>query len=262
MIRHKLTIPELGKRDDIMLLCIAICDDENDVLKKEHCMIQELLEEKKVSYKIDTYTSAEELLSSQVLYDMIFLDVVMDNLNGIDVAEKLLECKNDTLIFFITNYSIYSDRASDIRAHRYLSKPVDKDRLSKGIDSAIKKISDATKFIMSTDMETKKRYKIPISSIIFIENTGRHTKIYLTTRPAFVAEEVFSVIKERIENEVEYFAMPHQSYYVNIRFVDDYDKKEVKMSYGKRNYNAIMTRGRYKDFNDRMFEMAKLSLCI
>ena len=34
---------------------------------------------------------------------MIFLDVVMDNLNGIDVAEKLLECKNDTLIFFITN---------------------------------------------------------------------------------------------------------------------------------------------------------------
>ena len=78
---------------------------------------------------------------------------------------------------------------------------MDKDRLSKGIDSAIKKISDATKFIMSTDMETKKRYKIPISSIIFIENTGRHTKIYLTTRPAFVAEEVFSVIKERIENE-------------------------------------------------------------
>ena len=189
---------------------------------------------------------------------MLFLDVEMENLNGIDAAKKLLECKNDTFIFFITNYSIYSDRASDIRAHRYLSKPVDRDRLSNGIDSALKKISDVAKFITATDMETKKSYKIPISSIIFIENTGRHTKIYLTTRPAFIVEEIFSIIKERIESEVDYFAMPHQSYYVNMRFVDDYDKKEVKISYGKKSYTAIMTRGRYRTFNDKMFEMAKL----
>ena len=237
---------------------IAICDDERDTLTKESCLIQELLDEKKISYKIDTYTTAEELLSSHVLYDILFLDVEMGNLNGIDVAEKLLESKEDTFIFFITNYSIYSDRASDIHAHRFLSKPVDKDRLSNGIDSALKKISDVTKIITATDMETKKRYKIPIASIIFIENTGRHTKIYLTTRPAFIVDEIFSIIKERIESEVEYFAMPHQSYYVNMRFVDDYDKKEVKISYGKKSYTAIMTRGRYRTFNDKMFEMAKL----
>lgn len=241
-----------------MKLRIAICDDERDTLTKESCLIQELLDEKKISYKIDTYTTAEELLSSHVLYDILFLDVEMGNLNGIDVAEKLLESKEDTFIFFITNYSIYSDRASDIRAHRFLSKPVDKDRLSNGIDSALKKISDVTKIITATDMETKKRYKIPIASIIFIENTGRHTKIYLTTRPAFIVDEIFSIIKERIESEVEYFAMPHQSYYVNMRFVDDYDKKEVKMSYAKRSYTAIMTRGRYKAFNNKMFSMAKL----
>lgn len=241
-----------------MKLRIAICDDEKDILIQESRLIQQLLDEKNVSCKIDTYTSTEELLLSKVLYDMLFLDVEMENLNGIDAAKKLLEYKNDTFIFFITNYSIYSDRASDIRAHRYLSKPVDRDRLSNGIDSALKKISDVAKFITATDMETKKSYKIPISSIIFIENTGRHTKIYLTTRPAFVVEEIFSIIKERIESGVEYFAMPHQSYYVNMRFVDDYDKKEVKMSYGKRSYTAIMTRGRYRTFNDKMFEMAKL----
>ncbi len=241
-----------------MKLRIAICDDEKDELAKEICLIQELLNEKNVSYKIDTYTSAEELLSSHVLYDILFLDVEMGDINGIDAAKKLLESKDDTFIFFITNYSIYSDRASDIRAHRFLPKPVDRDRLSSGIDSALRKLSDVTKIITATDMESKKRYKIPIASIIFIENTGRHTKIYLNTRPAFVAEEIFSIIKERIESEVEYFAMPHQSYYVNMRFVDDYDKKEVKMSYGKKTYTAIMTRNRYKAFNDKMFEMAKL----
>lgn len=241
-----------------MHLTIAICDDEKEALENESRLIHELLEEKNISYKIDTYTSADELLESQILYDILFLDVEIGNINGIKVAEKLLEFKNDIFIFFITNYSIYSDKASDIRAHRYLSKPVDKERLSNGIDSAINKLSDLTKTIMVTDIGTKKRYTIPISSIIFIENTGRHTKIYLTTRPAFIVEEIFSIMKEKIESEVDYFAMPHQSYYVNTRFVDDYDKKEVKISYGKKSYTAIMTRGRYKDFNDKMFKLAKL----
>lgn len=148
--------------------------------------------------------------------------------------------------------------ASDIRAHRYLSKPVDRDRLSNGIDSALKKINDAAKFIKVTNKETKKRYDVPISSIIFIENAVRHTKFYLTSGLVFVSEEIFSVVKESIESEVDYFAMPHQSYYVNTRFVFDYDKKEVKMSYGQKTFSAIMSRTRYKTFNDKMFEMAKL----
>lgn len=123
------------------------------------------------------------------------------DVNGIDAAKKLLESKNDTYIFFITNYSIYSDMASDIRAHRYLSKPVDRDRLNGGIDSALRRIHDAAKFIKVTDKETKKIYNMPISSIIFIENAVRHTKIYLTTRPEFIVEEVFSVVKERIRED-------------------------------------------------------------
>lgn len=241
-----------------MNLRIAVCDDETDALTTESRMIRELLAEKKVSYTLDTYASAKELLSSDVVYDILFLDVEMDDMNGIDAAEKLLESKKDSFIFFITNYSIYSDRASDIRAHRYLSKPVDRERLSGGINSALKKISDTSKTITVTDMASKKQYELPIASIIFIENTGRHTKIYLTARPAFVAEEIFSTIQKRIESEVDYFAVPHQSYCVNMRFVDDYDKKEVRMSYGKKVYTAIMTRGRYNNFNDKMFEMAKL----
>lgn len=63
-----------------MKLRIAICDDETDVLIQESCMIQKLLDEKNVSYEIDTYTLAEELLSSKALYDIIFLDVEMGNL--------------------------------------------------------------------------------------------------------------------------------------------------------------------------------------
>lgn len=244
--------------DNEVKLNIAICDDENETLEKESSLIRELLDEKNITYDIDEYTSADKLLLSEKSYDMAFLDVEMDNINGIDAAKKLLESRKDTYIFFITNYSVYSDMASDIRAHRYLSKPVDRDRLSNGIDSALKKIYDATKLVTITDKASKKICNIPVSSVIFIENSGRNTKVYMTSGFTFDTEEIFSVVKERIEREVDYFAMPHQSYYVNMRFISDYDRKKVKLSYGQRTYSAIMSRTRYNSFNDKMFEMAKL----
>lgn len=241
-----------------MELRIAVCDDEGDVLKNESEMIRELLDEKNVKYKLDAYDAPGGLISSQVLYDMIFLDIEIGKVNGIDVAEKMLERKGDSYIFFITNYSVYMDRALDIRVHRYLSKPIDRNRLSSGIDSALKKLADSNKIITITEMETKRVCDIPIASVIYIENIGRHTKFFVTSRPAFVGQEVFSKIKAQIESEVDYFAAPHQSYYVNMRFVDNYDKNNVSLSYGRQSYTVEMSRRGYKGFNDKMFAQAKL----
>lgn len=239
-----------------MKLRIAVCDDEEEILKKESCMIKEILDKRNIEYELDEYISPEKLLSSQNLYDMLFLDIEMNSFNGIDVGAKLMQRKSDSYIFFITNYPIYMDKALDIRPHRYLSKPVDYDRLSSGIESALKKIGESTKIITVTC--NKQAYNIPIASIIFIENTGRHTKIYLTSRPAFVADEIFSKVKDKIEREVDLFATPQQSYYVNMRFVDDYDKNDVILSYAGKTYRVDMSCRGYKGFNDKMFAQAKL----
>lgn len=87
-----------------MKLRIAVCDDEEEILKKESCMIKEILDDKNIKYQLDEYISPKKLLSSQILYDMVFLDIEMDSFNGIDVGAKLMQRKNDSYIFFITNY--------------------------------------------------------------------------------------------------------------------------------------------------------------
>ena len=235
---------------------IAICDDNAADLAAAYEAVRSVLDEKCVQYTLDRFTTPDDLLSAENTYDMVFLDVEMDGMTGIELARKLREIKQDCLVFFITNYSTYLDNAFDVNAIRYLTKPIDRVRLSAGIDSALERIESIRRKITLTDFKTKTKTEINISDIIYIETKNRRTKV-ITLNYEFETIEIFSEIKSIIEGEVNYFAAPQQSYYVNLKYVTDYDKLSVTMTYGGKTYTAMMSRRCYKDFAAKMFEMAK-----
>ena len=234
---------------------IAICDDDAADLAAEYEIIGSVLDEKGVEYSFDKFSEPSELLAADG-FDIAFLDVEMGGMTGIDLARRLHEINKDCLVFFITNYSVYLDSAFDVNAIRYLTKPIDRARLSSGIDSAIERIESANKKITVTNFKNKLKTDIAVSDIIYISNSGRRAKI-TAVRCEFETEEIFSEIKEMIESEVNYFAMPHQSFYVNLKYVTGYNKTMVTMSYAGRTHKVFMTRRRYKDFDARFFELAK-----
>ena len=239
-----------------MTLQIAVCDDEKAALEYEADLISKILYEKNANIELNTYNSPSDLLNSGKIYDMVFLDIEMDGMNGIELAEKIHEKSEKCFVFFITNYSVYLDKAFDVRAIRYLTKPVDPDRLSAGIDFVLDSIASASKKISVTNFKNKLIVEIETADIIYISNSGRHAKI-VTKQYEFETEEIFLAVKQMIEKEVNYFATPHQSYYVNLKYVTGYTKTDVQMSYGGHAYNAMMSRRRYKEFDIRFFEAAK-----
>ena len=235
---------------------IAVCDDDASALESEARLIREAFDEQNAEHDIKTFRDPYALLRSEAEFDMAFLDIEMDGLNGIELAKSVAERNKDCFIFFITNYSVYLDSAFDVNAFRYLSKPVDKNRLSLGIATALERINEKTKILRVKNFKNKLSADINMTTIIFIENTGRRTRI-VTTQYDFVAEEVFSSVKAQIEKEVNYFAMPHQSYYVNLRYVKNYTKEKVELAYSGNTYEAMMSRRRYNGFDAKMFDMAK-----
>lgn len=239
-----------------MMLHIAVCDDEKAALEYETDLVSKILYEKNVNIELNTYNSPLNLLNSEKIYDIVFLDIEMDGMNGIELAEKIREKNQNCFVFFITNYSVYLDKAFDVRAIRYLTKPVDPDRLRAGIDFVLDSIVSASKKISVINFKNKLTVEIEIADIIYISNSGRRTQI-VTKQYEFETEEIFSTVKQMIEKEVNYFATPHQSYYVNLKYVTGYTKTDVQMSYGGNTYNILMTRRRYKDFDIKFFEVAK-----
>ncbi|MCI8404105.1 MAG: response regulator transcription factor [Clostridia bacterium] len=239
-----------------MILYIALCDNEREVLRTEAQLICDIFDEKEIQYKLQTFSSPKELLETEIIYDIVFLDVEMPELSGIELAKKIEERKKNCLVFFLTSYSFYLDNAFDVNALRYLIKPVDKNRLSLGIDSALQRINSRNKTILVTGYKNRLSVRLSVGSIIYIENIGRHTHIVSKERD-FIASELFSVIKNKIEQQVNYFAASHQSYFINLNYVTEYSKKDVKMSYAGRTYVADMSRRKFQPFDKKMFMSAK-----
>ena len=116
---------------------IAICDDD--------CRFRELLEkhirnyfnEKSMVLNIIQFPSGEAILSEELLFDIVFLDIEMDELNGIETG-KALKAKNpQSIIFIVTSHENYLDDALRINAFRFLSKPLDIVRLFNSLDDAV-----------------------------------------------------------------------------------------------------------------------------
>lgn len=242
-----------------MILNVAVCDDNVTILKDEIAAIKKQLERKQIIYNLDAFSNPKELLTTNSRYDMLFLDVELGEMNGIEVAQKIAQKKKDSLFFFITDYMVYLDKAFDINTIRYFCKPIDEKRLSDGIDRAIMIIEDRDKKIKARHIEKKVDVYVEVSDIIYITTSGRHTLFVTTKYGEFEAKEVFSVMKKRIEEEVDYFVMPHQSFYINLNYVVDYTKEYVTMNYEGRRYTAHMTRRKYKNFVEKFFmEASKL----
>ena len=236
---------------------IALCDDEELTLKNEFEHINDVLEKLDVEYSIDEFVDPKELLNSPFKYDMVFLDIEMGETNGINVARKIIENNSDCFIFFITNYSVYLDDAFDVRAFRFLQKPIDKKRLSSGISAAIERIADRNRVIKLTNNKNKISLDIELSSVLYIECANRHTHV-VTKDLDFIADELYKNVKAAIEKEgLSYFAQPHQSFLVNLRFVTYYDRFSVGLSYGDKTYKADMSRRQYNSFDTKFFLHAK-----
>lgn len=239
-----------------MMIHIALCDDEKKFLESEAKLICDIFAEKGIEQELRTFYSPTELLSSEIIYDMFFLDIELPEMSGIDLARQIAQRNKDCSIFLITNYPVYLDKAFDVNAIRFFTKPVDKLRLSEGIDRALERIDSINKVISVVNFDNKLSVTISISSIIFIENVGRRTRI-VSTEYDFITEEVFSSVKNKIEREVNYFAASHQSFFVNLHYVTAHDKLKVILSYAGKTYSADMSRRQFNEFDKKMFLQAK-----
>ena len=81
----------------MMKLNIAICDDNKLVLENEKTLIEETLKEMGMPYKMDKYQNPENLIKNAWQYDLVFLDVEMDEVNGIVAAESIHNVNKECL---------------------------------------------------------------------------------------------------------------------------------------------------------------------
>ena len=105
---------------------IAICDDNNDYINTIENYIERL---KTPATEWDPYERGENLVfaytDNNERYDVIFLDMEMKELNGIETANKIRNIDEHVIIVFITSYTEYMKDSFKCSPFRFLVKPVD-----------------------------------------------------------------------------------------------------------------------------------------
>ena len=206
---------------------ILICDDEKLYAQSLESTVRKFLSTEGFDAQIDMFFSSGFINEEVEKYDIAFLDIEMEPFNGIETARVLKNKNPKIIIFFITAYNSYLDDAMDINAFRYLSKPLDEERLFSGLKKAMDKISFEDKTFVVEDIV--KNTIIKSSDIIMVEIVGKRTIIH-TLSGTYQSKESITYWGDKLTAPI--FYKPHKSFIINSNFITDYSKDFVYLING------------------------------
>ena len=141
------------------MLSIAVCDDEVIECCNMAKRIKKIMEEMKIPCIIRQFRSGGELLQALESFDIVFLDIIMQELDGMKTAQIFREKAFDNILIFVSSSREYVFEAYDVEAFQYLLKPVEGRKLKSVLQKAVLKTkSRSLEFIMSARKSRKRSY--------------------------------------------------------------------------------------------------------
>lgn len=116
---------------------IFICDDNEADIAQIRSYTKIYFAMEPYDPLVKGFTSGDDLLNDPLIPDIVFLDIEMPGLNGINTATELIKRNPSVLIIIVTSHLDYLDDAMKIHVFRYLTKPVEKKRLSRSLADAV-----------------------------------------------------------------------------------------------------------------------------
>lgn len=223
-----------------MLYKIAVCDDNEHDIKKIKDWLLKFSMESDIEFIIDEFSDGESLIKiytqNSKKFDIIFLDVEMSGLSGIDVAQKIRDLPDrNVLIVFITSYPEYMQDSFDVQASQYLIKPLSymifKEKLSKIIGYLVELETNIKVISMKSE-----EYILHLEDIVCFE-TLKIPTIKSVLKVTTINGEI--QIKGKIgdfEKELadKFFISVHRSVLVNMRYIKRFNAHILEFTTGKK----------------------------
>ncbi len=232
---------------------IAVCDDE----KLIRDTIAERIKKLYPFYEILKYKNGEKLLEDTIESDIVFLDIQMDGMDGIETAKCLRKRNKKIILIFLTAWEEYVFQAFDVEAFHYLIKPLRKEKFYQVLEAAINKVEEIQGAMQKKREEKSILVKVGTSSqkiyldeIIYAEIYNRKVTLYTITKNI-----EFYAKMSNLEQELgEDFVRPHRSYLVHLRYVSKYCATDITLENGT---VILLAKQKYKEFVKRYMKYIK-----
>ena len=202
---------------------IAVCDDEIGVAQLFSDKIKELNPESEVSI----FTSGIDLIQSDIIWDIVFLDIEMNKMNGFQTAKILKTKQPDCILSFITTHAELAVDGYDYQPFRYILKTAPKLVKERKITETIDEYYLRRKSLRISYKGTSR--SVMISDIQWIEICGHNMKLILKEDIVLWSKSL-----NEVENEFENYGLIrcHRSFIVALSQIEEFTSKNIKTKSG------------------------------
>lgn len=200
------------------MLKIAICDDEKFYRDKIQEFLRKYLKIHNLDYEIDLYSSGTLFLEQKenmVRYDVVFMDINMDEMDGIQTVMQIRKFHSDTYIVFVTAFISYALEGYKVNAIRYIMKDTLEIAIPECMDAVLNKMQ--LRQIEFFFIEGSRN--LYTDNILYVESR-KHKSIFSYLETELVQYHIYEKLDHIEEMLVPYgFLRIHKSYLVNMKHI-------------------------------------------
>ena len=211
------------------MISIAIVEDDD----REASILKEYInkygESNGKKFRIVRFENAFSLLDNyRPVYDIIFMDIEMPHLNGMEAAKKLRQLDNVVTLIFVTNLAKYAVKGYEVDALDFMVKPIGYPNFMMKLKKALAKLSSNAEYNI---VVSRREGIVRISSrkIIYIEVTG-HKLTYHLPDEVVEAQGVLSDLENQLE--ICDFMRCNSCYLINPQYISQVQGYTVTMKNG------------------------------
>lgn len=233
---------------------IAVVDDDKKILDEIKSYVTEFMAEKEQSFELHLFSSGEELVSSNLIFDIAFIDIEMTGMNGLVCAKHVQQRNENAIILIVTTYHQYLDDAMEISVYRYLSKPIEKERFINSLTAATNKYFQIAQPVVFKGEDGV--IKVSSADILYLYIDNRN--VTLCTRQGEIeTRKNMEWWKKNLNPQL--FSQVHKSYIVNLRYVVGFDKSTVTLQSQGKKHKVFCSRRFYISFKKEFYAYLKVT---
>jgi len=232
------------------MISIAVCDDEKCISEKIVKMVKDFFRKKNIDISVVQYSSGEELLESSKGMDILFLDIGMQGMDGIETARRLRAHGYKGFLIFITVLKEMVFQSFEVQPFDYLVKPVQEEYFDKTMERLFLSMQDRLA-PGKGHLFVQKGHEsniISFQEIICCEIIDRKVYLYLASGEVIDYYDRIENLEKKLDRR---FFRCHRSYLINLNHLKSYRNNTAYMADGK---EIPVSRLRSREFSNVMLQ--------
>lgn len=197
------------------MLMLAIVDDEPKDSAALNALVAEYFRQNNQAYMVHVFNAPLDFIRSTENHDIVFMDIRMDKLDGLEVARLMRKINKDSVLIFVTHMAQLAIRGYEVDALDFIVKPADQFSINYVLDKAITRLESVTSTVFA--LKTSDGIISLSSNDITYVEVFDHNLVYHTTKGNYDVRGRLSDVLKKLDEKR--FIMCNRSFVVNMRYV-------------------------------------------